>query len=97
MSSGTVPVARLSGTYAITANNATNLNGQGAGFYTDIPARLGYAPFGSVQNLDIITGTNLGYGFSYTGVFYLQASGTTVQLVKIFAYNGPPEPPPMGS
>ena len=29
---------------AATASNATNLNGQAASFYTDIPARLGYTP-----------------------------------------------------
>ena len=44
LTTGTVPTARLSGTYAITANNATNLNGQAASFYTDIPSRLGYTP-----------------------------------------------------
>lgn len=44
LTTGTVPTARLSGTYSITANNATNLNGQAASFYTDIPARLGFTP-----------------------------------------------------
>ena len=48
LSTGTVPAARLSGTYAIdissTANNATNLAGQAASYYTNIPARLGYTP-----------------------------------------------------
>jgi hypothetical protein len=44
LTTGTLPTARLSGTYAITANNATNLNGQAASFYTNIPARLGYTP-----------------------------------------------------
>jgi hypothetical protein len=50
--------------------------------------------FTSVQNLDVFTGTNQGYGSSYTGVFYIQSTGAVIQLVKVYAYNGPPEPPP---
>lgn len=48
LSSGTVNAARLAGTYNITisgtANNASNFNGQGASYYTNIPDRLGYTP-----------------------------------------------------
>jgi hypothetical protein len=35
LTSGTISAARLTGTYAITANNANNLNGQPASFYTN--------------------------------------------------------------
>jgi hypothetical protein len=37
---GTVTATAFAGT----ASNATNLNGQAASYYTDIPARLGYTP-----------------------------------------------------
>lgn len=68
LTNGTVPSDRLSGTYGIsisgTANNSTNLNGQPASFYTNIPARLGYTPVNRAG--DTMTGTLIAPYFRVT-------------------------------
>ena len=55
-------------TNALTATNATQLNGQAASYYTNIPARLGYTPVN--QAGDTVTGNLIINGnFSVNGSF----------------------------
>jgi hypothetical protein len=115
ISNGTLSADRLSGTYNITANNATNFNGQAASYYANASnLSTGTLPSGrlsgtytinitgtasgnynAVQNINVFNGTNTGYGY-YLSDSYIQASGQTVQFVRVYTYNPvPPSPDPV--
>lgn len=87
ISTGTLPAGQLTGTYsisingnantatnALSANNSTNLDGQAASFYTNIPARLGYTPVnntnGYLYGTPVIEGTSPTLGFNDTNWGY---------------------------
>jgi len=101
-------------TWPLTANNATNLNGQAASYYLNASnINTGTLPTGrlsgtytmnitgtasgnynAVQNLDAFTNGNMGAG-SYLSNSYIQSSGQTVQLVRVYTYFTP-APAPVG-
>lgn len=54
----------------LTANNSTNLNGQAASFYTNIPARLGYTPVNKAGDTGVGSIT-LSAGGVFTGGQFL--------------------------
>jgi hypothetical protein len=101
ISTGTLPTGRLTGTYSISingnaatatdalnANNAGNLNGQAASFYTNIPARLGYTPAsrggdtftGGVVATHFVVNTNQFYYMRSDGAVSMYWDGTSIVL-----------------
>lgn len=76
--------------YQGTANNANNLNGQAASFYTNIAARLGYIPVnkaGDTVNgiLTIAGGQSLTMGSTETPIYLYNASGTNQAYISTTA------------
>lgn len=82
--------------------NATNIStgtlptGRLSGTYTMNITGTASGNYNAVQNLDTFTNSNQGAG-SYLSNSYIQSSGQTVQLVRVYTYFTPPPPPPSPS
>ena len=80
--------------------NATNIStgtlptGRLSGTYTMNITGTASGNYNAVQNLDTFTNTNQGYGI-FLSNSYIQSTGQTVQLVRVYTYfSAPPAPPP---
>ena len=80
----------------LSANNSTNLNGQAASYYTNIPARLGYTPAnkagetftGLVGATAFVTDTNQPYYMRNDGAVYMLWDGTNVSFNQSVSTSG---------
>jgi hypothetical protein len=83
ITSGTLATARLSGTYAITANNANNLDGQPASFYTNATnittGTLATARLSGTYDITANNATNLN---GQAASFYTNATNITTGTLE---------------